>query len=179
MGDFTISGKNVITQSGVGEPALASNVTFPAGHILQVQSTTLTTGYSATNSSWTDITGLSVAITPKFASSKVFVLVNICITASNDHHARIVRDSTAIAVGTGQAGSQVPNTFGYIYNAGGAFIETRSANYLDSPATTSATTYKIQAKGTASIYVNRSSGDNNAANYGRQVSTITVMEVAQ
>ncbi|SVE43807.1 uncharacterized protein METZ01_LOCUS496661, partial [marine metagenome] len=33
MGDFTINGKNVITQSGVAEPVLASNVTIPAGRI--------------------------------------------------------------------------------------------------------------------------------------------------
>tara|TARA_R100000306_G_C4261864_1_gene85725 strand:- start:12 stop:524 length:513 start_codon:yes stop_codon:yes gene_type:complete len=152
---------------------------FPDGQVIQVQSTTLTTGYTATNSSFTDITGLSVVITPKFSNSKVLVLVSMCITASNDHHARIVRDSTAIAVGTGQASSQVSNTFGYIYNSGTAFVETRSMNFLDSPATASATTYKVQAGGSASVYVNMSSLDSDTANRGRQVSTITVMEVAQ
>ena len=152
---------------------------FPDGQVIQVQSTTLTTGYTAINSSFTDITGLSVVITPKFSNSKVLVLVSMCITASNDHHARIVRDSTAIAVGTGQASSQVSNTFGYIYNSGAAFVETRSMNFLDSPATTSATTYKVQAGGSSSVFVNMSSTDTDAANFGRQVSTITVMEVAQ
>ena len=123
---------------------------FPDGQVIQVQSTTLTTGYTAINSSFTDITGLSVVITPKFSNSKVLVLV-----------------------------SQVSNTFGYIYNSGAAFVETRSMNFLDSPATTSATTYKVQAGGSSSVFVNMSSTDTDAANFGRQVSTITVMEVAQ
>ena len=170
----------VIGSAVTGSPALnLGNATFPAGHILQVESTTLATGYTASNSGFTDITGLSVAITPKFSNSKVLVLVNMCITASNDHHARIVRDSTAIAVGTGQGSLQVSNTFGYIYESGASRIETRSASYLDSPATTSATTYKVQAGGTSAVFVNRASGDINNAVYGRQVSTITVMEVAQ
>ena len=157
--------------------------TFPAGHVIQVESTTLTTSYTAANSNFTDITGMSVVITPKFSDSKVLVVVSIGITASNDHHARIVRnlpsDPTAIAVGTGQAGSQTAQTFGYIYNATGSFVETRSMNFLDSPATTSAITYKVQAKGTGTLYINRSSTDSNEGHYGRNVSTITVMEVAQ
>ena len=128
-----------------------------------------------------DLTGITVDITPAASSSKVLVLFSVNGSGDPNYafNIQIVRDSTAIAVGTGQASSQVSNTFGYIYNSGAAFVETRSMNFLDSPATTSATTYKVQAGGTATVYVNRSSTDTDAANFGRQVSTITVMEVAQ
>jgi len=53
--------------------------------------------------------------------------------------------------------------------------------YLDSPATTSATTYKIQIynnNGSGTIYINRSQDDTNASNFPRGVSSITVMEIA-
>jgi hypothetical protein len=39
MGSIKIAGKNIVTQSGSDEPTIASNVVFPAGHVLQVQST--------------------------------------------------------------------------------------------------------------------------------------------
>lgn len=54
-----------------------------------------------------------------------------------------------------------------------------SAEYLDSPSTTSATTYKIQyrvAGGTS--YLNRAVADTDASYAPRTVSTITVMEIA-
>jgi len=53
-------------------------------------------------------------------------------------------------------------------------------SFLDSPATTSATTYKIQVRGNTAntVAVNRSTTDTNATEFGRAVSTITVMEVA-
>ena len=57
-----------------------------------------------------------------------------------------------------------------------------SFNFLDSPNTTSATTYKVQATAgstyNTTVYVNRSSGDNDYSYGARVASTITVMEVA-
>jgi hypothetical protein len=54
--------------------------------------------------------------------------------------------------------------------------------FLDSPNTTSSITYDIRLShddaGTASVYVNRSEADIDAATHGRGVSTITLMEVA-
>ena len=66
---------------------------------------------------------------------------------------------------------------GYAPDAG----DTRpmSTIWLDSPATTSATTYKVQftANGTYTAYINRTAADGNTAAYARGVSTITVMEI--
>ena len=169
---------NIVLSTNNGTGASSWGTVPPAGTILQVQSTTLTTGYTASNASWTDITGLSVSITPKLDTSKILILASINITASNDHRSRLMRGSTPIAVGTGQASSQSQMTFGFHYNSAGAFVETRSMNFLDSPATTSATTYKIQAEGTSAVFVNRSSTDTDNSSFGRSVSTITVMEVS-
>ena len=60
-------------------------------------------------------------------------------------------------------------------------MQSASQNFLDSPSTTSATTYslKIGGNGSATIYINRSSRDNNATNEdGRYASTITLMEIS-
>ena len=66
---------------------------------------------------------------------------------------------------------------GYAPDAG----DTRpmSTIWLDSPATTSATTYKVQftANGANTAYINRTAADGNTAGYARGVSTITVMEI--
>jgi hypothetical protein len=90
--------------------------------------------------------------------------------------ARLMRDSTAIAIGD-TAGSRIRSTAGAYPNGG--LSQTAAMNFLDSPATTSATTYKLQvmlnASGTG--YVNRNNGDSDAATTNRTVSTITVMEV--
>jgi hypothetical protein len=55
-------------------------------------------------------------------------------------------------------------------------------SYVDSPATTSATTYSIDIHNTTgttqSVYVNRSADDTNSASYARTSSSITVLEVS-
>ena len=91
---------NIVLSTNNGTGASSWGTVPPAGTILQVQSTTLTTGYTASNASWTDITGLSVSITPKLDTSKILILASINITASNDHRSRLMRGSTPIAVGT-------------------------------------------------------------------------------
>ena len=131
MGDLKINNVTALSETGgvatFGAPS--STLKYPAGHIIQIQTTTLTTGYTASNSSWTDITGLSVSITPTQTSSKILILASINITASNDHRSRLMRGSTPIAIGTGQASSQSQMTFGFHYNSATAFVETRSMNF--------------------------------------------------
>ena len=150
-----------------------------AFRVLQVNSTTLTTTFTTTSTSFTDITGLSVSITPSATSSKIMVYATV--TGSQDYGIadaaiQLVRGSTAIAVGAAsgahlQASAMFDNAFGASSDSANVF-------FLDSPATVSATTYKMQIvnvnPGTA--YVNRSKTDGAAA--PRTVSTITVMEIS-
>jgi hypothetical protein len=155
------------------------------GKIGQVVSTTKTDTFSTTSDSFTDITGLSVAITPSASGSKILVLVNLgsFVNSHTDGYrravGRILRGSTDIA--SGDAATGVEATFvnclrsqsGTDHQAG------VSMNFLDSPSTTSETTYKVQAgrggDSNGTVFLNRSgSQDSSAAN---TVSTITVMEV--
>jgi hypothetical protein len=152
------------------------------GKILQVVSTTKTDTFSSSSTSMTDITGLTVSITPSFTSSKVLVTFNVNLgTNSTDFRAyQLVRDSTAIAIGD-TAGSRTRSSMGH--NLGtdnvGGHIAAHSMTFLDSPNTTSATTYKVQGRTqSGTFFVNRSSQDSDGVSSPRAVSTITVMEVA-
>jgi hypothetical protein len=149
--------------------------------VVQVKSTAKTDTFSFTTNSFVDVTGLSVSITPTSASNKVFVVVSISIGSSVTSSAlfKILRDSTDIAVGD-TAGSRTRTT-GSTFSADGNVAYSVGATFLDSPATTSATTYKIQIRNANAAntgYVNRSVTDTDTNGTVRTVSTVTVFEVA-
>ena len=151
------------------------------GKILQVVSTTKNDTFSTTSTSYTDITGLSVSITPTSATSKILVLfsVNTGASAANTNTFVLVRDSTEISIGAA-AGSREQATVVNTVTAAD-FRMSASAAFLDSPATTSTTTYKLQAMSQgATLTVNYASNDvdTGGAVYARSTSYITVMEVS-
>jgi hypothetical protein len=155
----------------------------PAGTVVQVVSAIKTDTSSTSSQTYADITGLSVSITPTSSSSKILVLLNV--DGSNDNGGlaiKLVRNSTDIAIGTAASGNQLNVTLTNYYNNTDANSHRSSGiTFLDSPATTSATTYKAQFRiGTTggTGYVNRSTGTDNAAYNMYAVSTITVMEIA-
>lgn len=153
-----------------------------SGGVIQVKSATKTDGDFNTNStSYTDVTGLSVSITPTRSDSKILIFATIhgIGDSSTQAYFRFMRDSTPICVGT-SVGSRVAATMGSLYEDQQNDVNSCSQNFLDSPSTTSAVTYKIQARtqGTGNVYINRSRTDVNSTNSGRFTSTITVMEVS-
>jgi hypothetical protein len=155
------------------------------GKVLQVVQTTKTDTASISNpSAYADISGLSVAITPAATSSKVLVRAVISFansTSGEVTHFRLMRDSTAI--GVGDAASNRPrSTSGNIGTGVNATYQgsTVTLEFLDSPNTTSATTYKVQigGAGAQTAYINRTSRDLDTSTYdARAVSTITAMEI--
>jgi hypothetical protein len=137
-----------------------------AGQIVQVVSATKTDTAVTTSASFADITGLSVSITPKSATNKIIITANVMIGANGDQWAKvkIVRDSTDVA-------TFASSRFGDV-----AWNFQSSGTFLDSPATTSATTYKLQWAnqiGANSTYINRRGFDTGVQGF----SSITVMEV--
>ena len=161
---------------------------MPAGHILQTVSTTKTDAwtYSASSAGFTDVTGLAATITPTSSSSKILVQVNINFSSNMRYSAAILlRGSTQIGGGTAvgnRPSVSVSNGTNQNETNEEYIMRNSSFSFLDSPSTTSATTYKIQVGNTheasSTTYVNRSRNDADA-NYGhRGSSTITLMEVA-
>lgn len=152
-----------------------------AFRVLQVVQTTKTDTFTTTSSTLSDITGFSATITPSSTSSLILV-ISVLSVAANDGvtqgTTQLVRGSTAIAQGDA-AGSRIRRTN---YFSGSSFnAPTQTAVWLDNPATTSATTYKMQIAPTSNgqtVAVNRSVDDSDNAARARTVSTLTLMEIS-
>jgi len=141
-----------------------------------VQQTTLTTKPSTTSSTNVDITSFSVSITPSSTSSKVliFVAANFGTSAADvNAFIRLLRNSTAIHTSDDDATYWLRSlsASGNVLNFPNAFV------YLDSPSTTSATTYKLQwrTSGSGTVYLNRRGFDEATDT----VSSIVAMEIVQ
>jgi hypothetical protein len=177
--DSTVSTAKIV-DGAVTAAKLASGV---GGKVLQVVSATKTDTQSFTSSTFSDITGLSVSITPSSISSKILIFGYAMVawdSASSKVGINLVRNSTNILIGDAAGSRQRVSGFTYL---GTACIGTFSlpVNFLDSPSTTSATTYKIQANSidnAGNVYINRSFTDTDNSTFGRTTSTITAMEIS-
>ena len=147
----------------------------------QVVSTLKNDTFSTTSTSFVDVTGLTVSITPTLATSKILVLAQINYGYSGDitQYLQLLRDSTAIDIGAASGGSPLASLTGSLFGGTALSIFTSPGTlvFLDSPATTSATTYKIQQRvNTGTGFINRNGRDNGSSD-ARTASTITVMEI--
>ena len=163
----------------------SSGFSYPGG-VLQVLSVTDTTHYTFNSGSagqyiYYDVSGLSLNITPTSSSSKILVLAEICASQTSDSYNaffRAMRNSTAIGIGVNGAWGGTSTSGIRVHN--GSEIGTVSINFLDSPATTSSTTYKVQicnsGGGGSPSYVNRPAISTGWEQTG--ASTLTIMEIA-
>lgn len=169
---------SIQTSSG-GTPTASSLGIGGTGKIGQVLSTTKSDTFTASVSSLTDITGLSISITPSSTSSKILVLASVPASTLTGQRFFIglKRDSTQIAQGDSD-GSRARVTSGARLETSEGFMDF-SINFLDSPSTTSSVTYQVTgfAQNNTAFYINRTYSDTNSNSNGRGASTITVMEV--
>ena len=146
---------------------------MPAGAVLQVVQGLKSDYFTTTSTSFVDIPSLTASITPISTSSKIMVEFHIgshTPTTAASIKYKIVRDGTT-DVGVGLSGQGDQATAAVTIDATRG--EGISMKYLDSPATTSATTYKIQMEvGGSTVDINR-----RPSVYGT-ISTITLTEIA-
>ena len=158
--------------------------TTTAGKILQVVSTTKTDQFTSTAYAFTDVTGMSVSITPASASNKILINFELQVggTANNYAAFRLLRDSTHIGVSTVTDTDWKVATLGSLSHENSYQLENTGTSFLDSPNTTSAITYKLQVSSysnrTVSINYPTSTGNSAGSYTATGISTITVMEVA-
>lgn len=149
-------------------------------NIIQVVQTVKTDTFSTSSTSFTQVTGLTASITPSSASNKILVFFNGMGSANNGENIslQLQRGSTPIFVGDA-AGSRSQCFFGANSFSGDGGLP-MNAMYLDSPATTSSTTYSIymRTSGASTIYLNRTVTDTDSANRGRTASSLILLEVA-
>jgi len=161
------SGDTVDVPSGATLDVTGATVTgLSAGKVLQVVNATVNTETVINNNTWTDV-GITLAITPSATSSKVLIQANAagCGKATNNTYLelKLLRDTTDLIV--------IEQRGGYTADTSANKVGSCACTYLDSPSTTSATTYKLQGR----------SGSNNAyAQVGdsNPYSTITLMEIS-
>lgn len=202
---IAINGSGTITGVSVGglpdgivdtDMIAASAVTAPkrgSGAILQMVNTLKTDYTSMNNTSFADISGLSVSITPIFSNSKIIVTLTCSIGHKNNEYGtiKIVQNSSGsfadIDVGDAfNANNGVAMTPGNITtddptdDYGQFKVFTGSCTIVHSPGTTNAVTYKAQYKTNYNInygmYINRSYDVGNTIR-SQGTSSITVMEV--
>ena len=138
-----------------------------SGGIIQVKQLTKTDGFATTSTSYVDITGMSLSITPRSSSNKI--LVRVCMTIGSgqtgaDNKIRVLRGSTNILTSDYLVRNDESTSGG----------KEHTIEVLDSPSSSSEVTYKIQGLAeTNEIFVNR----NGSSDVTGQ-STITLMEVS-
>jgi hypothetical protein len=144
---------------------------LPSGSVIQVVNAT---NYvqNSTSSSTPSSTTIAATITPKFATSKILVLMNV----SNVYCPAAVNSSIDLFIYRGASSIiQFGSEIGYKGGTSAASLQTASTAYLDSPATTSATTYTLyiaRNDSSGTVYVN-------SANSALSTSSVVLMEIAQ
>jgi hypothetical protein len=161
----SVAGTNTITLPATTGTMLTTG-SPQSGGVIQVVSSNYST-YTTTTSTSYIASGLTATITPKFSTSKILVLITLgSVTSQNS--------SSAVLFSLYKNGSSLisfENCFGY----GSSICADVASNYLDSPATTSATTYAIYWKSWSG---NSVQFNNYAVSAGLTNSTITLMEIA-
>ncbi len=160
-----------IDASNLGGTTLPSAITsasgLTTGKVLQVLSASTTTKRSTSSTSFVDVTGLSINITPSSSSNKILCMASIKGIASDNSNDdavsfRLVRDSTQIDIATNLT----------LYSSNYQLNFALPLMTLDSPSSSSQLTYKVQF---ASRLSNSSSMNNTSPN---DESEIVVMEIA-
>lgn len=143
-----------------------------AGQVIQVVTATDSTQRSTTSTSF--VTGsntLSVSITPSATANKIFVIASVAtMSNNNDNETILTIYRGASNIGDSSGGMGAPS---HGYSATGNGVGIGGISYLDSPSTTSATTYQVYFKTSAggTAYLNRTDSITTAK------SSITVMEI--
>ena len=174
---------NLAVDAGDIASGTLSNARLAAGTIIQVKYASKTDTQLITSTSYADITDLSVPITPTSTSSKILLIWSVVTGQDNNTgHCYVVpaRDSTDNIFIADSASSRTSASNVGNMPYGNSAMQILSNSFLDSPSTTSATTYKMRLKSSngTDIFINRSDRDNDAAAFdGRACSSFIVMEV--
>ena len=156
------------------------------GHIVQLISVEATGNYSFNTSTgtYTDVTGLTLNITPKFNNSKIYLTAKVDISAASGQRwgLRFTRNGSVPAGSIGGSdGSRTRSHSSGQGTASNGIDNNTGMMFLDSPATTSQVTYKVQVtcEGSNQVVINRSITHSDSATVYTSLSTLTAMEVAQ
>ena len=153
------------------------------GKVGQVVQTHFTTQSQMSSSSFAAISGCTVDITPSATSSKVFVMISLCsgVNGASYGFFKLYRDSTVIGSGS-DSSNRIGCNFSISQNDGDNTsdgVKQVNYQYLDSPSSTSALTYTVQAStfSNSTITYNKTPDNSDNGRTAQASSVITVIEV--
>jgi hypothetical protein len=153
-GDLSVSGRANVAQGLTTVSKGITSTSLPTGCVLQVVQGTMNSGYTCTGS-FANI-GLSASITPMYSTSKILIQVSLNdmrYAAAVYTYATVFRNNTTnLAVGSGTNSFTMGENNGFLGFSAGSIV------YLDSPATTSSTTYSVYAYSTGTGFINSTGG---------------------
>ena len=184
----TLAVNTITTQTGSDIVIGAGKNLLAHGNTINIYEATKTDVQSMTGFTFVDISGLSITLTPVSASSRF--LIHFHVVASSNYwktFINLLRDSTVLGANADGAGdsryrgtsthvteSTDSNTHGIMHH--------HSIHFLDSPATTSSITYKLQSAGrttTQIAHINRSVPDRTSTEFDdRTISRMIIQEIA-
>lgn len=193
---IALSSANAITTGALTANTISTNSltvanrnitksSMPTGSVLQVVQAVKTDIWNTSSTTPVDVTGMTATITPTSSTSKIMVRVNLKWSIYGHGDIYLLRDSTKLYYGDAY-GIQTQSTL-HGYGSGSYGTDYGlcygGIEYLDSPATTSAVTYKLQAavphSASYQIAVNYLRPNENGAYNSRLASSITLYEIAQ
>ena len=170
---------STLTVDNIVGATTAANVKLPAGSILQTVTKTFGDQTSVTSSgtTYTDVTNGTIVITPKFNNSQILIIPNLSILTQDSSTTyiyfgvRCLRGSSTVLGPSLNLDGNGSYDYGIGVPSGTIQYDHRvTAHHIDTPATTSATTYKFQV-------INYSAGRTTTVNHTGG-STILAMEIS-
>ena len=171
MSDLKVNSISGNTSTGVHIP----------GHVIQTVTHAFSDNTSITTygTTYTDITNAAITITPKHSNSKILIMPNLVFYMSISSSTyvyggiRLLRGSSTVVAPTNSIDGNGAYDYGYSKTtAGTSQLDLRHCgHHVDTPATTSATTYKFQG-------INYASGRTMVFNGAGGSSSIVAMEIA-
>ena len=170
----------------------SGNLSFDAaggGKVLNYDDATKSDVQTTLSTSFIDITGLSVTLTPASSASKFLIMYSVFAGASQNVyalHLQLVKvvGGTASDIHRGDANGNRGRFTAQHWSEYGDYDQFNSTimagQVIHAPSTTSAVTFKMQFRSNDANYyafINRMEADNDSYNYGTMVSNITVMEL--
>jgi hypothetical protein len=169
--DNSVQSADIVSLAASKLSGQVPDANAPSGSVIQVVSAQIVPDFSTSSSSFVDVTGFNASITPRATSSKILVVVS-----TSSYHGTLGQDEyRVLRNGTDPAGI----TSGRMWTSGGYYgsgtVQDAHMTFLDSPASTSALTYKLQVRNRqgASMTVGRDWNDDLGG-----LHTITLMEIA-
>ena len=159
----------VVTAADLASGAITS-AALPTGSVLQVVSNSTTSQTATTSSTYANLSGLDTSITPTSTSSKILIFLSVPLSGDTDVDGHDVEGQFKLIKTSGGDSDVFESAASMVSRAGQGRFWSWSPNIIDSPATTSAVSYRF--------FYKRTGGNRSLLINYAQTATMVLMEIA-